>query len=37
LKPTIVHSDRNWQKDVADTRDRLRALEPPPVKSPFTQ
>jgi len=34
LKPTIVHSDRNWQQDLSDTRDRLRALEsrqsPPP-------
>lgn len=37
LKPTIVHSDRNWQQDVADTRDRIRALEPPAVKTPFTQ
>jgi MSHA biogenesis protein MshL len=37
LKPTIVHSDRNWHQDVADTRDRIRALEPPAVKTPFTQ
>ncbi|MBI3044760.1 MAG: pilus (MSHA type) biogenesis protein MshL [Betaproteobacteria bacterium] len=29
LKPTIVHSDRDWQQDLADTRDRIRALEPP--------
>ncbi len=29
LKPTIVHSDRQWQQDLADTRDRIRALEPP--------
>ncbi len=29
LKPTIVHSDREWQQDLADTRDRIRALEPP--------
>jgi MSHA biogenesis protein MshL len=28
LKPTIVHSDRNWQQDLIDTRDRVRALEP---------
>ena len=35
LKPTIVHSDRNWQEDLADTRDRIRALEPPrPAQSP---
>jgi MSHA biogenesis protein MshL len=32
LKPTIVHGDRNWQQDLSDTRERLRALEsrPPP-------
>jgi MSHA biogenesis protein MshL len=35
LKPTIVHSDRNWQEDLVDTRDRVRALEPPrPAQSP---
>ena len=27
LKPTIVHSDRDWEQDLAETRDRLRALE----------
>ena len=27
LKPTIVHSDRDWQQDLSDTRERLRALE----------
>jgi MSHA biogenesis protein MshL len=37
LKPTIVHSDRNWQEDVAESRDRLRALEPPPVQQPFAR
>ena len=34
LKPTIVRSDRDWQQDLSDTRERLRALEsrqsPPP-------
>jgi MSHA biogenesis protein MshL len=29
LRPTIVHSDSNWQRDLSETRDRLRALEPP--------
>ncbi len=29
LKPTIVHSDSNWQQDLFETRDRFRALEPP--------
>jgi MSHA biogenesis protein MshL len=28
LKPTIVHSDRDWQRDLADTRDRIQTLEP---------
>jgi MSHA biogenesis protein MshL len=30
MKPTIVHSDRNWEQDLAETRDRIRALEAPP-------
>jgi MSHA biogenesis protein MshL len=28
LKPTIVHSDRDWQQDLGETRDRIRALDP---------
>lgn len=28
LKPTIVHSDREWQQELTDTRDRIRALDP---------
>lgn len=28
LKPTIVHSDRIWQQDLSDTRERLRTLQP---------
>ncbi len=28
LKPTIIHSDRNWEQDIADTRDRVRAMQP---------
>ncbi|MBI3936116.1 MAG: pilus (MSHA type) biogenesis protein MshL [Betaproteobacteria bacterium] len=27
LKPTIIHSDRNWQQDLMDTRERIRAME----------
>ena len=27
LKPTIVHGDRNWQEDLAETRDRIRTME----------
>jgi len=29
LKPTIVHSDRAWQQDLAETRDRIQAMDPP--------
>jgi MSHA biogenesis protein MshL len=28
LKPTIVHSDREWQRDLVDTQERIRALDP---------
>jgi MSHA biogenesis protein MshL len=31
LKPTIVHSDRNWQQDLSETRERIRALQPKPA------
>lgn len=34
LKPTIIHSDRNWQEDLADTRDRIRAMERPGPEAP---
>jgi MSHA biogenesis protein MshL len=34
LKPTIVHSDRNWQDDLAETRERLRTFEPSPPLAP---
>lgn len=27
LKPTIIRSDRNWQQDVMDTRDRMRGMD----------
>jgi MSHA biogenesis protein MshL len=37
LKPTIVHSDRNWQQDLVDTRERLRTLEPPSQTAPLPQ
>ncbi len=34
LKPTIIHSDRNWQEDLAETRDRIRSMgmQPQPQK-----
>jgi MSHA biogenesis protein MshL len=28
LKPTVVHSDREWQQDLSETRERIRALDP---------
>ncbi len=31
MKPTIVHSDENWQRDLSDTRERLRKLRPTPA------
>jgi len=34
LKPTIVHSDRNWQQDLTDTRERLRTLQHGPGAQP---
>src|SRR5262249_42530818 len=33
LKPTIVQGDRNWQEDIEQTRDRIRAMELPPMGS----
>ena len=29
LKPTIVHSDRTWQEELAEARDRIQSMEPP--------
>jgi len=29
LKPTIVHSDRDWEQDLVDSRDRIRSLRSP--------
>lgn len=31
MKPTIIHSDSDWQRDLVDTRKRLRALQPAPA------
>jgi MSHA biogenesis protein MshL len=28
LKPTLVHSDRQWEQDLAETRGRLESLHP---------
>jgi MSHA biogenesis protein MshL len=30
LKPTIIHSDRNWQEDLEQTRARIRAMTTAP-------
>lgn len=29
LKPTIIHSDRTWQQEITDTRERVRQLQLP--------
>jgi MSHA biogenesis protein MshL len=34
LKPTIVHSDRVWQQELTETRDRIRAMEHPQPQPP---
>lgn len=31
LKPTIIHGDRNWQEDLEQTRERIRAMGAPQV------
>ena len=35
IKPTIVHSDRNWQQDIAETRERIRGMEPASPRDPI--
>jgi len=27
IKPTIIHSDRDWERGLSETRDRIRAME----------
>jgi MSHA biogenesis protein MshL len=34
LKPTIIHSDGEWQRDLVDTRERIRALRGPQPAQP---
>jgi MSHA biogenesis protein MshL len=29
LKPTVIHSDKQWEQDLIETRDRIRAMERP--------
>lgn len=29
LKPTVIHSDKQWEQDLIDTRERIRAMERP--------
>jgi MSHA biogenesis protein MshL len=35
LKPTIVHGDQTWQQDLAETRDRVRAMDLPTLTPPL--
>jgi MSHA biogenesis protein MshL len=37
LKPTVIHSDRNWEQDVRDTQERIRNLYPPQPAAPRPQ
>jgi MSHA biogenesis protein MshL len=32
LKPTIIHSDGDWQRDLAETRERIRSLKGPDIQ-----
>lgn len=34
IKPTIITSERSWQQDLSDTRDRVRAMDPRPAAAP---
>ncbi|HNT62137.1 MAG: pilus (MSHA type) biogenesis protein MshL [Burkholderiales bacterium] len=29
LKPTVIHGDKQWEQDLVETRDRIRAMERP--------
>lgn len=31
IKPTIIQDDRNWQRDIEQTSDRMRNFGLPPV------
>ena len=37
IKPTIVQGDRNWQQDLTETRDRIRAIQPQVPQFPQLQ
>ncbi len=34
LKPTVIHSDRNWESDIRETRQRLESLGQPAAAPP---
>lgn len=36
LKPTVIRSDKEWEQDLVETRDRIRAMERP-VQQPAQQ
>jgi type II secretory pathway component GspD/PulD (secretin) len=29
LKPTVIQSDLNWERDLEETRGRLESMKPP--------
>ncbi len=38
LKPTVIHGDKQWEQDLIDTRERIRAMERPlPPAAPAQQ
>lgn len=37
LKPTVIHGDKQWEQDIVDTRERLRAMERPLPAAPAQQ
>jgi MSHA biogenesis protein MshL len=37
LKPTVIRSDKEWEQDLVETRDRIRAMERPLPAMPAQQ
>jgi MSHA biogenesis protein MshL len=37
LKPTVIQGDRDWERDVRDTQERIRNLYPPQPAAPRPQ
>jgi hypothetical protein len=37
IKPTVIHSDKQWQEDVDRTRQRFQGMVPPEPARPPAQ